>query len=95
MPAYPVLLALIHPITGFKSCSIVLAQTVIGMGCILLGLVIGYLLRSRLVLETLVLFLGAKPRLLVERTPGDDRGSFSIYPARFLGDRADLPAEKN
>jgi hypothetical protein len=65
LPGYPLFLALTWPLTHFNSQLIVLMQIGLGLGAVLLGVVIGRLLQSRLVSEALVLFLGLDPVYLL------------------------------
>ena len=78
LPAYPVFLALTWPITRFNSQHIVLVQTLLGMGSILLGVVIGRLLYSRLLTEILVLFLALNPVYLLNEHLVMTEGLFLI-----------------
>lgn len=65
LPVYPIFLSLLRFGSRFDSGSIVLFQKIVGTSCILLGLAIGYLLRSRLLAAALVLFLGMNPVYLL------------------------------
>jgi hypothetical protein len=65
LPGYPMLLAFVRLLSRFDSNAIVVTQKAIGFGCVLLGLVTGYLLRSQLLAEAMVFFLGLNPVYLL------------------------------
>ncbi|HIP73729.1 MAG TPA: hypothetical protein EYH05_20315 [Anaerolineae bacterium] len=65
LPGYPVFLAIVHIVINTGPNSIVLAQKLVGLGSVVLGLIIGYLARSRLTAIGLVLFLSINPVYLL------------------------------
>lgn len=65
LPGYPVLLAILYPLTKMHSERIVLFQTVIGLSSVGLGYLIGQWLDAWLAAEGLVLFLGLNPIYLL------------------------------
>ena len=65
LPGYPVFLALVHPITLMQADRILVAQTILGLASMVLGLWIGRILGSRLAAEVLVIFLGFNPYFLL------------------------------
>ncbi|MGB0386108.1 MAG: hypothetical protein ACPGWR_14975 [Ardenticatenaceae bacterium] len=64
LPGYPIFLALVRSFTIYIH-NIIIIQKILGIFSVILGFVIGYLLRSRLVSEILVLFLGLHPVYLL------------------------------
>ena len=61
LPTYPIFLAVTWYFTRFQSQNIVLVQSVLGMFIMFCGYRIGQKLRSRLLAEMLVVFLGLNP----------------------------------
>ena len=65
LPGYPVFLALIYPLTALNSDRIISAQIFSGILSVLLGLLLGYILRSKLLALGLGLFLALNPFYLL------------------------------
>lgn len=65
LPAYPAFLAVTYPLTGMRADLIVLSQIVIGVFSVVLGMIIGYRLGSKLAAVGLGLWLGLSPVYLL------------------------------
>lgn len=65
LPVYPVFLSLVGLFSALDSSSIVTAQILVDVGSILIGCLIGYLLRSPGLIVAMVLFLGLNPVYLL------------------------------
>ncbi len=65
MPTYPLFLAVTWFFTRFQSQQIILVQSILGVATMFLGFSIGQILRSALVTEILVVFLGLNPVYLL------------------------------
>lgn len=69
LPGYPTFLALTYPLTGLQSDRLVLVQVMLGLATVGLGYLVGRQLKSRVVAEVLVIFLGLNPvYILIEHT---------------------------
>lgn len=65
LPVYPVFLAVTYPLTGMRADLIALLQIVVGVFNVVLGMIIGYRLGSKLAAIGLGLWLGLSPVYLL------------------------------